>query len=193
MKTIILGLGLLLCMITFTGCEKEDYTDTTDNSQYYNGYSVPSNDKDEEPIDTIQNMLDSGRTPLEIYNEGIPVEDIYGKTYQGGLIAYLNTSDGTGLICAPYLSGRSYGYLWDVRSDFANLIIDGYKDWYLPSKNDLTMIYYNLHKKGLGGFGDVYYLYGRRGSSFSYVKSFKDGSIKDGTGGKWLSRAVRKF
>ncbi len=33
----------------------------------------------------------------------------------------------------------------------------GYGDWYLPSSNELDMMYYNLHVVGMGGFADSYY------------------------------------
>jgi len=35
--------------------------------------------------------------------------------------------------------------------------INGYKDWFLPSKEELDVMYKNLKQKGLGGFSDVYY------------------------------------
>lgn len=50
------------------------------------------------PIDTIQDFLNLGITPLEIYNKGVPVDSIYGKIYEGGLIADLNTSTGKGFV-----------------------------------------------------------------------------------------------
>jgi hypothetical protein len=46
----------------------------------------------------VQQRLDNGETPKQIFDSGIPLTLIYGKTYQGGFIAYLNTSTGTGLI-----------------------------------------------------------------------------------------------
>jgi hypothetical protein len=60
------------------------------------------------PPPTVQPRLDAGETPISIYNsfvaQGISStfaqRTLYGKSYQGGLIAYLNTSDGTGLIAA---------------------------------------------------------------------------------------------
>jgi len=37
------------------------------------------------------------------------------------------------------------------------LVINGYKDWFLPSKDELDLMYRNLKQRGLGGFGNNFY------------------------------------
>lgn len=38
-----------------------------------------------------------------------------------------------------------------------DLIYNGYTDWFLPSKDELDLMYTNLHKNGIGGFSEWYY------------------------------------
>ncbi len=50
----------------------------------------------------VQTSLNQGIQPFDIYKAcNNNAQILYGKTYQGGLIAYLNTTDGSGLIAAP--------------------------------------------------------------------------------------------
>jgi opacity protein-like surface antigen len=57
------------------------------------------------------------------------------------------------------------------------LNINGYQDWFLPSKDELNLMYVNLKKKGLGGFGDGYYWSSSEYNYFdAWVQRFRDGS-----------------
>jgi hypothetical protein len=77
-----------------------------------------------------------------------------------------------------------------------DLTINGYGDWFLPSEDELNLMYENLHLKGLGSFEhDVYWSssdYGTLvawGQRFDYAVQFyydKDGSLL-------RVRAVRAF
>lgn len=61
-------------------------------------------------VKTVQQRLDGGETPQELHTLGMSLDSLYGKTYQGGLIFYLNTSNGTGLVVAP--NNHSTGAKW---------------------------------------------------------------------------------
>ena len=64
---------------------------------------------------TAQERLDAGQSPISMYRNGaFPLDSIYGKSYKGGLLFYLNLSDGSGLICAK--NDQSEGVTWGCDS-----------------------------------------------------------------------------
>jgi hypothetical protein len=48
----------------------------------------------------VQQLLDAGVTPLEIFEQDIPLDSLFGKIYLDGFIFYLDTTDGSGLVVA---------------------------------------------------------------------------------------------
>ena len=75
------------------------------------------------------------------------------------------------------------------------LTAGGYSDWFLPSYNELCLMYDNLHAKGLGGFQNDYYCSSSLldGSTIRLLK-FNDGSIAhDWFGRSSRVRAIRAF
>jgi hypothetical protein len=85
----------------------------------------------------------------------------------------------------------------------ADLEYGGYDDWFLPSKDELDLIYKNLKAKGLGGFSsDIYWSSSYSGGwdSGPWRQGFSDGvqrfdSVWTGSGGSnaYRVRAVRQF
>lgn len=61
----------------------------------------------------VQALLDGGKTPLELYTGGVPLDSLYGKMYEGGLIFYLDITDGTGMVAAT--SDQSPAAEWGCR------------------------------------------------------------------------------
>jgi hypothetical protein len=58
----------------------------------------------------------------------------------------------------------------------ANLSLDGYTDWFLPSKDELNLMYENLKFFGVGGFADNHYWSSSEDNANSvWVQSFFDG------------------
>jgi hypothetical protein len=79
------------------------------------------------------------------------------------------------------------------------LNINGFTDWFLPSMDELNLMYINLKQKRLGGFGDVRYWSSSEGGRISSVsnshmsspddsawtQSFKDGEQTNTNYGPW--------
>jgi hypothetical protein len=58
-----------------------------------------------------------------------------------------------------------------------NLTSGGYTDWYLPSKDELDMMYVNLHLQGLGGFANFYWSSTEGGEFKAWFQDFGDGIL----------------
>lgn len=131
---------------------------------------------------TVQARLDDGETPFEIYqSDNSLIDSLYGKIYKGGLVFYLNSSTGAGMVSSPSDQGKVLwgcestligGTLTDLGSGATNtqriialcnepkiaaricdeLVIDNYSDWYLPSKEELNLMHKNLRQNGFGNF-----------------------------------------
>ena len=70
------------------------------------------------------------------------------------------------------------------------LILNGYNDWFLPSKEELKLIYTNLNTIGIGGFSNApYWTSTEMNSSFAWEVIFNGGLVQ-GTG-KSNSASVR--
>jgi hypothetical protein len=75
------------------------------------------------------------------------------------------------------------------------LVFEGYDDWFLPSKDELDLMYKNLKAKGLGEFGNAWYWSSSEyDGKYAWLQYFSDGSQYYGTKPTTNSvRAVRAF
>lgn len=113
-----------------------------------------------------------------------------GDMAHGGIVFYFDDTGEHGLVCqTENLKGD---YSWDEAMKAANDIGDS---WRLPTKDELNLMYENLHKKGFGGFGSYYYW-----SSTEYVsnlvwnQNFSNGNqYFNGKSNTTHVRAVRAF
>ena len=138
------------------------------------------------PGQNVQDLLDDGINPLDIYNAGYSLSSIYGKNYNGGIIFYLDVNTGDGLVANDFdLSQTDWGcnnsFLGGTQlgvgsgqsntdtilascsqAGIAAKLCDdfssnGYYDWYLPSFNELSFMFTNLQLNGHSSFNNYYY------------------------------------
>ena len=138
----------------------------------------------------VQFLLDGGKSPKTLFDSGVPLDSLYGKTYAGGLIFFVNTEpanypefDGEGLVCTDRdfgnfdewgcfvvtgATGRAVGTGKSNTETIINadcggrpsksakicdeLVLNGFEDWWLPSIDEVDLIYRNLHLKGHNNF-----------------------------------------
>ena len=71
----------------------------------------------------------------------------------------------------------------------------GFDDWQLSTSGDLTLMYDDLHKKGLGGFSKAIY-WGQKSNNSSYPYycfNFETGKLSTSSNDSYRTRAVRSF
>jgi len=182
------------------------------------------------PVNSVQERLDAGETPSQIYNSNSGLLDsLYGKTYAGGLIAYLNTATGNGFVVAS--TDQSVALIWDPNQPAGSgtagtndaigngplntnaivntigagsyaaqicndLVLNTFSDWFLPSRDELTEVYNNLHLNGLGNFQNMSYWSSSETATTSIVWYRKFDTGQEGMGGSeqlFGVRAARTF
>lgn len=147
-----------------------------------------------------------------------------GDFYAGGFIFYLDQTGEHGLVCASKdqgiakwgcnnieMGGTStdigFGNLNTQKIYFKcneigtaaricyDLVLNEFDDWYLPSKDELNLMYSNLHLNGLGDFSSNFYWSSSEcDSSFSWDQDFSSGTQFKNI--KYITisvRAVRSF
>jgi hypothetical protein len=155
-----------------------------------------------------------------------------GKTYQGGIIFYLDGTGKHGLIAAP--TDQSTGIQWNSNGSYTtagatgisvgtgkantaaimknqgagdyaaklcdSLVIGVYKDWFLPSKEELALMYRNIGQgaaaplTNVGSFASLKYWSSSENGGLAWIQGFDYGNqntyYKDFT---FYVRAVRAF
>ncbi len=151
-------------------------------------------------------------------------EYVIGEQLNGGYIFYIDETGEHGLVCAvsdqsqvalwgnctpPGAAGREIGTGNKNTSDIVNgcpsvetaaslcynLEMNGYSDWFLPSINELFLMYKNLHEKGWGDFKDSFYWSSTQDKYGAWVVSFYYGnkSNQNRNENAIKTRAIRAF
>lgn len=150
-----------------------------------------------------------------------------GQQYGGGIIFYIDSSGQHGLICAPnnlgsapwgcdgtFISGTTESIGTGEQNTNAivtgcselgiaaklcsNLVLNGYDDWFLPSRFELNLIYKNLTDNGFGNLiVDVYWSSSQASSGNAFGTSFwipdHDRFRSDLKTTNRMVQAIRKF
>jgi hypothetical protein len=162
-------------------------------------------------VGELQISLSSAWKNLPVGDVNDPPPPAIGDTYQGGIIFYLDGSGG-GLIAAPsdqstYAEWGCYGQSIGGTSSAlgtgaanttaivsgcsetaiaaricADLTLGGYTDWFLPSKDELNLMYENIGQGNVSGLGNVgnfgsvfYWSSTEAGSNYVWRQYFYDG------------------
>jgi len=151
-------------------------------------------------------------------------EYVIGEYLNGGYIFYVDKTGEHGLVCAPSdqslnaqwsrsapagAAGRAIGTGYQNTADVVigcpeegiaarlcyDLEMNGYNDWFLPSIDELLLMYTNLHSKGSGGFQDCFYWSSTQDNYGAWVVSFYYGSKSNHNRNENTisTRAVRAF
>ena len=115
-----------------------------------------------------------------------------GEKYGGGIVFSVDSSGKNGLIAAAKdLSGK---YSWQKAKDTCkSLRLNGFRDWYLPNKENLNKLYLNLAV--VGGFSsNNYWSSSEFGSGQAWFQIFSNGNQNFSYWYfKFRVRAVRTF
>jgi len=148
----------------------------------------------------------------------------HGDFSNGGYIFYIDETGEHGLVCAPSdlhqasswgncspsgAAGKAIGTGRNNTEDIvkgcpetssaarlcSDFVLEGYNDWFLPSVNELQLMYRNLHEKGLGGFKETYYWSSTQDKFGAWVVNFYYGNQSNQKRDKQgvLVRPVRAF
>ena len=110
----------------------------------------------------------------------------------GGLIVY--EIDGHGLV----VTAKEIGFMnWqDASNTCDTLVLNGYDDWYLPTKDELNQVYSMFKKTGNGILNGCYWSSTKSNNGVGHcIQLFFDGmQMEDpNDGNKYIIRAVRVF
>lgn len=169
------------------------------------------------------NSLDTAYGNEICFNSGYS----WGSNYAGGIVFY-NDGNGHGLVCATvdqsssaewgcrgtYISGTSTAIsTGETNTNIIvancstsiiaarlcyNLSLNGFTDWYLPSRDELSLIAGNLHENGLGNFTDAtnYWSSSEWDANNAFYVYFKVGNWDwniSTKSGNYRVRAIRAF
>ncbi len=148
-----------------------------------------------------------------------------GMNYRGGIIFYIDSTGMHGIVCATAdqsvsadwgcpnvaIAGADASALNTGKQNTIDILatcptataanicdtltLNGYNDWFLPSKSELNLMYSNLHLSGQGNFGNLaYWSSTEMTASFAWQVIFSGGILQGTTKNNLIAvRAAREF
>ena len=104
-----------------------------------------------------QKYLNDGVSPFDLLGANIPIDSVYGKVYQDGIIFKLNTVTKTIKVTAKTDSPETLN--WPEAIDYCSTYeVNDFTDWYLPDLQELGEIRTKLYAElKVGDFSDDFY------------------------------------
>ena len=116
-----------------------------------------------------------------------------GQSYQGGIIAYIDSTGQHGLMAATADYNATLN--WQGAMDYCNgLTVGQHEDWYLPNQDELNQLYVN--RVAIGGFNDDYYWSSTEiDDDYAWIQNFNYGfqHYDDKDDSNYSVRGVRAF
>jgi hypothetical protein len=111
---------------------------------------------------------------------------------EGTLVANTQSTIGSGMQNTNQIASSCFptGIASKVCKD---LVLNGYSDWYLPSKNELDMVRINLFHNNLGNLNGVYWSSTEKDAINAYPVLFTNGTVNMNKNLIFNIRAVRSF
>jgi hypothetical protein len=167
------------------------------------------------------NSVGTSYGPEKVFITVTPSTPYIGQNYAGGIVFYIDSTGLNGLVCAAADQGvtvwgcqgtsiptvtalgtgatntaaivASCGDANIAAKICDNLVLNSYSDWFLPSKDELSLISTNLQAQGLGSFGNYYWSSSQ--SDATYAWTLNNGSMVNyySKSNGFQVRAVRAF
>ena len=184
-KTISIAIGILLFfgIIIINMSKDSDASNVTIPDDPKPRIVLPT--KKEPVLKKVEPItIEPNQNPKEKQIESVKVTPIVsssnlkiGQKYQGGIIFYLDNSGKHGKVCSESDIGK---FDWgSAMKECQNLNLNGYSDWYLPSIDELKLLYdkpglifndFYLSCTEFGSNGDVWLYYFGSGACLFYNK-----------------------
>ena len=171
---------------------------------------------------TTQQRLNTGTTPQQLISEGLPLDSLYGKSYQSGIIFFYDTLLQRGMVmseqdlhyaydqkatkifwnCVGQVTGATATEIWSGEKNTqiivgaqcklyeaevkkwllgpadlcTNYEVGGFTDWYLPSRDELNLVYLHLIKPGRYKLPQtLYWTSSEKNENFAWIQYMPDG------------------